>query len=193
MAKQPTERQRRLADEARERQRRGESPNSQQQAALERVLAYAEEQKRWEFLQSTPKRDVARAMQRQHKVLDDWATRHGLPVIGDPVDLVQLLAWLANFLRDNSRRLGAEDETGVASPALERQRAESAEIMRLRRLAMAGTLSPRKDIRATLGRVAALLRSAGELLERDFGPDARAILDEALDDAEREIAAFDQW
>jgi hypothetical protein len=36
-------------------------------------------------------------------------------------------------------------------------------------------------------RIASILRNAGHLLEKSHGADARAILDEALDEADREI------
>jgi len=42
-------------------------------------------------------------------------------------------------------------------------------------------------MRESLGRIAAILRGAGDALQRQFGPAALEVLYEALDDAEREV------
>ncbi|MCA9268988.1 MAG: hypothetical protein KDA41_10985, partial [Planctomycetales bacterium] len=59
-----------------------------------------------------------------------------------------------------------------------------------RRLQLERVLIPRATIHEIMSRVAVVLRSAGETLEKKHGPEARATLDEALDDAERELAAL---
>ena len=46
---------------------------------------------------------------------------------------------------------------------------------------------PRDEVRQALGRVAAILRGAGDTLQRQYGTPALEVLFEALDDAEREI------
>jgi hypothetical protein len=48
-------------------------------------------------------------------------------------------------------------------------------------------LLPRDKAREALGRIAPIIRSAGEALQRQFGPEAGELLFEAMDDAEREI------
>jgi hypothetical protein len=58
---------------------------------------------------------------------------------------------------------------------------------RLDRLERERSLLPRDDVREALGRVATMLRSAGETLQRQFGPAAGDILYEAISDAEREL------
>jgi hypothetical protein len=50
-----------------------------------------------------------------------------------------------------------------------------------------GSLLPRDDVREALGRMASMLRSAGEALQRQFGAAAAEILNEALEDAQREV------
>ena len=71
--------------------------------------------------------------------------------------------------------------------ALERYRRERAALARLDRLERQRRVLPREQIREALGRVAAILRGAGEALGRQFGPGAVELLYEALDDAQREI------
>ena len=63
-------------------------------------------------------------------------------------------------------------------------------LARLDRLERQGRLLPRDEVRKALGRIAAILRDAGDTLLRQFGSSAVEILHEALDDAQREIAAF---
>ena len=48
-------------------------------------------------------------------------------------------------------------------------------------------LLPRDEAREALGRIAAILRGAGETLQRQFGSEAAGVLIEAMDDAQREI------
>jgi hypothetical protein len=88
-------------------------------------------------------------------------------------------------------KLADEDDpllnSDVASPALERYREERAAMARLDRLEREGQLVARADVREGLGRVAAILRAAGDGLLQQYGPDAVDLLNEALSDAEREI------
>ncbi len=76
---------------------------------------------------------------------------------------------------------------GEGSPALERYREERAALARIDRLEREGALVSRGHVREGLGRIAAILRMAGETLERQYGPAALEILHEALNDAEAEV------
>ena len=75
------------------------------------------------------------------------------------------------------------------SPAAERYRSLKADMAELDRDRMRGELLPRAETRVALSQIAAVIRLAGERLEREHGPDARAVLDEALDEAEAGIVA----
>ena len=46
-------------------------------------------------------------------------------------------------------------------------------------------LVPRDEVREGLGRIAIILRGAGDVLQQQYGRGAVELLDEALDDAER--------
>ena len=72
------------------------------------------------------------------------------------------------------------------SPALERYRAEKALLAKMEREEKQGELIPRDLIRRGFTVAANLIREAGEMLMRDFGPAAADVLNRALDDAERE-------
>ena len=79
---------------------------------------------------------------------------------------------------------------GGSSPALERYREERAALARLDRLdrlERENVLLPRDQVREALGRIAAVLRAAGESLQRQYGGGAAELLHEAIDDAEREM------
>lgn len=191
MNRDPSETDRRLAATALAKERAGEIPTKRESEALRRVKAYAEEKQRRELLGAVPKKLIVEATGRQHKVINELSARWGMPLAGRTVDVLAFVAWALQWFVDNRRRIETIDETpGGTSPNLERQRQEQAEILRLRRLELEGRLSPRETVRETLARWAAILRSAAVELERKHGDDARAILDEALDDAERELAAL---
>lgn len=182
-----TEKDKQLAAAALEKTRAGKRPSKAESRALDRVRKEAEEQRRNQAIREVPKKDFAAMLGRQQKTINEWVGRYGMPAMGITIDLAAVLAWLGNFLVDNSQRLNAADETGVDSPALEQQREEQAKILRIKRKTLELSLVPRGDIHAALTNIAAIIRSAGEQLEKHHGPDARAILDEALDDADREI------
>jgi hypothetical protein len=97
---------------------------------------------------------------------------------------------LHDFLATQAHRLAADEllQGDPASPALERYREERAAIARLDRLEREKTLVRRHDLLDGLDRIAALIRGAGETLQKQFGPEAAQILHEAIDDAEREMA-----
>lgn len=127
---------------------------------------------------------------RQAKVLIEQAERYGIPFGGAVIDLTKVVPALHNFFADNAAKLAKNDDPlmqGSGSPALEDYRRERAAIARLDRLEREGQLIPREQSRQALGQGAAILRAAGETLQRQFGPEAAQILHEALDDFQHEI------
>lgn len=77
---------------------------------------------------------------------------------------------------------------GGDSPALERFRLARARIAELDLQERQGSLIPRDKVHDGLGRLATIIRGAGESLQRQFGREAQDILDEALADFDREAA-----
>ena len=73
------------------------------------------------------------------------------------------------------------------SPALERFRHARAGLAELELQAKQGQFLPRQLVHECFGRVASLLRAAGDRLKKDYGPEALKILNEALEDALRAV------
>ncbi|MFQ5668332.1 MAG: hypothetical protein ACE5I7_18130 [Candidatus Binatia bacterium] len=157
--------------------------------ALKRHETQKEEQLRWQYYGSIPQKHWRRMSGRQTKVINEQAARYGIPFGGPTIDLPKVVRAFHDFLADNALRLARDDDLlrGGSSPALERYRQERAELARLDRLERQRRLLPRDEVRQALGRIAAILRGAGDALQRKFGADAVEILYEALDDARREV------
>jgi len=169
----------------------GQRPTAKEASALRRVEAEQEETRRWKYYESIPQKHWREMSGRQTKVLNEQAERYGIPFGGRTICLPRVVKAFHDFLAKNARKLADEDDpllnSDVASPALERYREERAAMARLDRLEREGQLVGRADVREGLGRVASILRAAGDGLLQQFGPDAVDLLNEALSDAEREI------
>ena len=128
---------------------------------------------------------------RQVKVINQQGATYGLPLEGRTIDLPKFVRTFHDFLAVNARKLCRDDDAMLAgdssSAALEDYRRERAKLARLERQEREGTLVQRDQVREGLGRIAAVLRVAGESLQRQYGAAAGQLLYEALDDAEREI------
>jgi hypothetical protein len=77
--------------------------------------------------------------------------------------------------------------TGTDSPALERLRLANAELKELELSQRRRDLIPRRQVHQGFGLVASILRRAGEILQKQFGRDAHAVIEEALNDADRAV------
>jgi hypothetical protein len=162
----------------------------QERSALKRHEKEKEERLRWQYYGSIPQKHWRQMSGRQTKVINEQADRYGIPFGGPTVNLSSVVRAFHDFLADNAVKLARDEDPlmqGAGSPALERYREERAAIARLDRLEREGKLLPRDEVREAMGRVASVLRSAGDALQRQFGPSAVEILYEALDDANREI------
>lgn len=158
--------------------------------ALKRHEKSKEEKLRWQYYRSIPQKHWRTMSGRQTKVLNEQAQRYGIPFGGATINLPEVVKALHDFLADNAYKLARDDDVmlqGGSSPALERYREERAEIARLDRMERQRALLPRDEVKQALGRVAMILRGAGETLQRQFGVEAGEVLFEALGDAQREI------
>jgi hypothetical protein len=158
--------------------------------ALRRHETDKEERLRWQYYASIPQKHWRAMSGRQSKVINEQAARYNLPFGGPSVNLPALARAIHDFLADNAVKLARDDDpllSGGSSPALERYREERALLARLDRLEREGALLPRDEARRALGRVAAILRQAGEALARDYGNGAVDLLNEALADADAEV------
>lgn len=185
-----TEIERKAASEAYRKVLAGQGLTAREQALLKRLEKEKEERLRWQYYSSIPQKHWRTMSGRQTKVLHEQASRYGLPLGGPTINLPALARAFHDFLADNAHKLAKEDDEllqGSGSPALERYREERAALARLDRLERERQLIPRDEVRNGLARVAVILRSAGDSLQRQFGSTAVEILYEALEDAEREI------
>jgi hypothetical protein len=171
-----------------------EALSKAEQQALTRHEKYKEERLRWQYYHSIPQKHWREMSGRQAKVINEQALRYGLPFGSASIDLPSVVRALHDFLADNAQKLAKDDDLslgggggGGGSPALERYRRERAALARLDRLERQRRVMPREEVRSAMGRVAAVLRGAGEALGRQFGPAAVDLLHEAMDDAQREI------
>lgn len=184
---------RELAARALEKRRRGEDVPARELAALTRIEKEREEEERWAYYKTIPQRHWKKMSgARQTKVINEQAVRYGIPFGGDTIDLSAVVKALHDFLRDNARKLAAADDedallAGMSSPALELYRRERAKLAKLDRLEREQSLLSRELVHEGLGRIASILRLAGETLARQCGPEAHEILEDALKDADREI------
>ncbi|KAA5541897.1 hypothetical protein FYK55_17015 [Roseiconus nitratireducens] len=164
-----------------------------ERAALKRHEREKEEHLRWQHYKAIPQKHWRKMSGRQTKVLNEQAARYGIPFGGAHINLPNVVRALHDFLAENAYKLARDEDDlmqGAGSPALERYREERAAIAKLDRLQREQQLLPRDEVREALGRVAAILRGAGDSLQRQFGSAAVDALYEALDDAELELDRF---
>jgi len=176
-----------------EKRRGGRKLTAAELSAVRRRERGLEEERRWAYYATLPKKHYLEMSGRQARTVNEQARRYGLPVLGKTIDLGSLLHWLHDFLADNSRLLAAGDEddalmTGVDSPALERYREAKA---RREWLAYERDLDQwirRDDFRAGLRRFSTIMREGIEQLQRKCGDDAHAIIDRTLTKAVHALA-----
>ena len=168
-----------------------EELSAQERSALRRFEKQREEKLRWAYYGSIPQKHWRQMSGRQTKVINEQAERYGIPFGGPSIDLPAVVRALHDFLATHAHKLTGDDDpmlAGGSSPALERYREERAALARLDRLERERLLVRRDEVREGLGRIAAIIRGAGEVLQREFGAAALEVLNDALDDAQSEIA-----
>ena len=176
-----------------ERVRSGKPATREQQRATRRYERREEERLRWEYYASIPQKHW-RSMSggRTTQCLHNQAKLYGLPLAGAVINLPDFVRTFHEFLARNAHKL-TQDATkdalllGPDSPALERYRDERAKLARLDRLEREHHLLPREDVHQTMTRIAFIIRQAGEVLNKEYGRDAAAILTDAIDDAQKEM------
>ncbi|MEZ6072261.1 MAG: hypothetical protein R3C10_18880 [Pirellulales bacterium] len=169
----------------------GEKLTKSEQQTLRRYEKQQEEDRRWQYYASIPQKHWRQMSGRQTKVINEQAKRYGIPFGGASINLADVVRALHDFLAENAWKLSQDEALlagdGSSSPALERYREERALLARLDRLEREEQLVARDQVREGLARIAGLLRTAGETLERRHGAEAADVLREALEEAEREI------
>jgi phage terminase Nu1 subunit (DNA packaging protein) len=191
---QPDPADRELLSAARAKQQAGQKLTAAESAAMRRFLRQADGTNRWRVYSAIPKKDYVRLSGRQHKILDDQARRYDMPLLGPTIDLGQLARWLHDFLARHADKLAREESDDPLLAAgggiwREKYQKEKALLARLDRREREGTLVDRERSHQTWLRVAGILRRCGEVLQRQYGPAALRLLNQALEDASREVAS----
>lgn len=138
------------------------------------------------YIKKFPKREWVRLSGRQYKVLNEQGERYGLSCLTEPeIDLTALPRQLHDLLTKIAKKwddLDTEDGLdGPSSPWLEKYREQRAKQERLRLQQMRGELLPIDFVTDFWQRACAQIRAAGFKLEKNFGEEARLIIDEAID------------
>jgi hypothetical protein len=178
---------RELAASALRKRAAGEMPTRQETAALKAVEREEEERKRWEYYESIPQKHWREMSGRQTKQLAEQAARHRIPFGGRTINLPDVVRALHDFLARNALKLAGSDDddprlAGTSSPALEEFRRHRARLAELEVSQQEGQLLVREVVHEALGQLAAVLRRAGELLDRKFGREAHKLLADALEE-----------
>jgi len=182
----------RLAMAALEKRRRGDQPNRDERAALKAYEKDLDEQQRLKHFAAIRKGEWRQWSGRQVKVINEQADRYALPIGGPTIDLPAFVKAFHDFLAANALKLcGADSDdpslAGCASPAMERKRQVEVELLTLKLQRERGQWIERSIVHEGHNRIGGVLRVAGEALLRQFGPAAQKILNDALDNSQREI------
>ena len=174
-----------LAQSALRKEAAGQRPTREETRALARVRKRLDEESRRQHYATVPTNWWRQWSGRHWKVLKEQAARWGLPVEGKTIDLAAMAKWVHDFLAEHGQRLATLKEP--ARSPLELKRHEDFLIRRAERLKLEGRLVDRQAARECLQRFAAHIRTAGEILQRNHGPPALKILNDALTDAQTEL------
>jgi hypothetical protein len=177
-----------LAQTAREKIKRQETPTKREQDALRRVERWQEEQLRQRYYRTVPKihyRSLA-------GLTPNGLTKlvgNGFPAPGKTIDLFAVIRWLHEQLDQLSDQKTQAAEPKPTSPALERWREEKARLARFDRKEREGDLLDRKSVQEALLSMSAILRNLGTTIQRHHGPEAHELVMEAIDDWEKDCRA----
>jgi len=184
---------RELADRGHSKLAAGEKPTRAEALAIERVDAL-EIDWAWEIILSrrSAKKYAARFTGRQHKTLDEWSVRYGLPVGGADFAAAELGPAMADCIaRIGKRNLKLDPDEAVLygpdTPQLERLRAARASIAELDLAKARRDVVDRAMAHECLGRIAARSTRYGETIQQTFGEEALRMFHAYLDDVKREI------
>lgn len=148
------------------------------------------EAERWQAYRSIPKKHWREMSGRQAAVLHNQADLYGVPLRGRHIDLSAVVRWLHDFLAERKHDLNRQappKEVTPNTPALERKRMLEADKLEIQLEELRRRYVSRDELREGWSRIAAILRRAGESLQRQHGAEAHQILEDALDDADQAI------
>jgi hypothetical protein len=160
----------------------------------------AAKQRRWAVYEAIPKGDWEQLSGRADKVLNEQAARYGIPIGGPVISLADVARWIHDFLRDRGREIRRADRTpdpdllmlsgDGPSPALEEYRRHRAKLAQFDVEERQRTLLPRDEVHGWLANLGLLLRRAGEGLQKQFGEEAHALLDDVLHEWQKQMESY---
>jgi hypothetical protein len=127
--------------------------------------------------------------------LNKQADNYGLPLRADDfghLDVADILLEFHKFLAKKANILKFETNLkdddplmqGKTTANLEKYRGEKYKIIKMHRMELEGSIIKKQDCREWLMRLAGFIRKAGNHLQKEYGPDAQKLLDEALEQFE---------
>lgn len=180
----------RLVQSSLAKKRAGHKLKQAEQRAIDRYQRDEDERARLRHYSDIPKKQWVQWSGRDHRRLLDQATTYGLPVSGETINLPAVVKWLHDFLAENTHKLrredANEDDGSEAGERLKNLRLKN-ELIEIELAEARSETMPRGLVHDGLAAIATRLRSAGDQLQRRFGPEALSILHEAIDDAERTV------
>lgn len=186
-----------LVQAALKKQAGGGTLTKTEQRAIDRFQAEQTEKRGLAFVAAVPKKLYSAWSGRQQKILNDQAALYGVPLEGPTVDLRAVVRWLHEFFARHKHVLGELAQGDAAEPTSLRAQLDSERVKQLKKKNQLledqvaenrRTLVPRAEIHEYLVRLAGLLRSAGERLEKQHGSAAADVLRGALSDFERIVS-----
>jgi len=171
-----------LANRAMSKQEADQPLTARERAALRRVSKLFVAAREREAYRAIPKRLWVSWSGRQNAQLNDQALRHGLPLVGKTINLERLAPAIHELLAKREASAGKQKR---ASKALELIRREELLLKRMERLARQRVLLERQSVHDTFIVVAEILRKGGAAVLDQFGDEAHAIVDEAIEESVR--------
>ncbi len=147
---------RELAATAIRKRQQGKKPSRDELAALRRLEKSREEDLRWQFSRSIPKKHWRSMSGRQNKQIDEQAARYRIPFSGPTIDLPAVVRALHDFLAKNALRF-TQNGNGAELDGLERLRRAKAEMAELDRDRVRGGFVARVDYEQTVDVIARLV------------------------------------
>lgn len=176
-----------LAAKALAKQEANQELTVREGAALRRVSKLFAAAAMADAYRALPKKLWVKWSGRQHKQIEEQAGRHDLPLSGATINLERLAPALHELL---TKRDAAGGRQKRADKALELIRREELLLKRMERLAKQRVLLERQSVHDTFQLVAEILRKSGATLLDQFGQDAHALLDEALEESVRLVRSL---
>lgn len=184
----------RRAKAAEKLEAQGKKLDHQQKRDLRRYRDHQEQIDQVEFLLNLPKGLYAKLSGRQHKILNEQAERHGLPISGPTINLAHVLTEFHNQIARSEPPRGGDDPAdgddlldGEPSDGLERYRMARAKEAEVKLAVLTGGLVDIAEVRSSFESAASHLADARTELARMFGESAASILDLALERADQEL------